>query len=167
MPKAHRSMCLGGGWGCTLEGEPQEWGILNGSCPVAEGRNSWGEGPSRSLSTELEAWSRCQDKGQKPCPSPPALDGIFLASILPSLAPFTNLICYSPQTGCPECLSNIKPNMCVYSVASVVSGDPMDCSPPGSSVHGILQARIPDWVALLQGIFQTQGSNLSLLGLLH
>ena len=25
--------------------------------------------------------------------------------------------------------------------------DPMDCSPPGSSVHGILQARIPEWVA--------------------
>ena len=43
--------------------------------------------------------------------------------------------------------------------------DPMDCGPPGSSIHGILQARILDWVALLQGIFQTQGSNLSLLGL--
>ena len=26
--------------------------------------------------------------------------------------------------------------------------DPMDCSPPSSSVHGILQARILEWVAL-------------------
>ena len=26
--------------------------------------------------------------------------------------------------------------------------DPMDRSPPGSSVHGILQARIPEWVAI-------------------
>ena len=26
---------------------------------------------------------------------------------------------------------------------------PMDCSPPGSSVHGILQARILEWVAIL------------------
>ena len=26
--------------------------------------------------------------------------------------------------------------------------DPMDCSPPGSSVHGILQARIPKWAAI-------------------
>ena len=26
--------------------------------------------------------------------------------------------------------------------------DPMDYSPPGSSVHGILQARILDWVAI-------------------
>ena len=26
--------------------------------------------------------------------------------------------------------------------------DPMDCSPPGSSVHGIFQARILEWVAI-------------------
>ena len=26
--------------------------------------------------------------------------------------------------------------------------DPMDCSPPGSSVHGILQKRILEWVAM-------------------
>ena len=26
--------------------------------------------------------------------------------------------------------------------------DPMDCNPPGSSVHGILQARILEWVAV-------------------
>ena len=26
--------------------------------------------------------------------------------------------------------------------------NPMDCSPQGSSVHGILQARIPEWVVM-------------------
>ena len=26
------------------------------------------------------------------------------------------------------------------------SSDPMDCSLPGSSVHGIFQARVPEWV---------------------
>ena len=26
--------------------------------------------------------------------------------------------------------------------------NPMDCSPPGSPVHGILQARILEWVAM-------------------
>ena len=42
--------------------------------------------------------------------------------------------------------------------------DPMDCSPPGSSVHGILQARILESChSLLQGIFLTQGSNPGLL----
>ena len=40
----------------------------------------------------------------------------------------------------------------------------MDCSPPGSSVHGISQARILEWIATsFQGIFLTQGSNLHLL----
>ena len=31
---------------------------------------------------------------------------------------------------------------------SVVSCDPMDCNPPGSSVHGILQMRILEWGAI-------------------
>ena len=26
--------------------------------------------------------------------------------------------------------------------------DPMDCSLPGSSIHGIFQARVPEWVAI-------------------
>ena len=47
--------------------------------------------------------------------------------------------------------------------------DSMDSSPPGSSVHGILQARILEWVAMRssRGIFPTQGSNPHLLHLLH
>ena len=47
--------------------------------------------------------------------------------------------------------------------------DLMDCSPPGSSGHGILQARIREVGChfLLQGIFRTQGLNLYLLCLLH
>ena len=42
---------------------------------------------------------------------------------------------------------------------------PMGCSPPGSSVHGFLQARILEWFAIssLQGIFLTQELNPSLL----
>ena len=42
---------------------------------------------------------------------------------------------------------------------------PMDCSPPGSSVHRILQARILEWVAISfsRGIFLTQRSNPGLL----
>ena len=34
--------------------------------------------------------------------------------------------------------------------------DPMDCNPPGSSVHGIFQARILEWVAIpfSRGSFQ-------------
>jgi len=35
----------------------------------------------------------------------------------------------------------------------------VDCSPPGSSVHGDSPGKILEGVALLQGIFPTQGSN--------
>ena len=43
-----------------------------------------------------------------------------------------------------------------------------DCSPPGLSAHGILQARTLQWVAISYSreVFQTQGSNSCLL-LLH
>ena len=42
--------------------------------------------------------------------------------------------------------------------------NPMDCSPPDSSVHGILQARIMEWVAIsfCKG-FSTQRLKLHLL----
>ena len=47
--------------------------------------------------------------------------------------------------------------------------DPMDCNPPGSSVHGIIQARILEWVSTSysRGIFPTQGSMPHLFHLLH
>ena len=42
--------------------------------------------------------------------------------------------------------------------------DPMDCSPSGSSVHRILQAKILEWVAMpFSRGYLTQGSNLGLL----
>ena len=43
--------------------------------------------------------------------------------------------------------------------------NPMDCSPPGSSVHGTSQARILEWVAnfVLQVTFPTLGLNPSVL----
>ena len=56
----------------------------------------------------------------------------------------------------PQCeVSQSCPTLC----------DPMDCSLPGSSVYGVFQARVLEWVDhfLLQGIFPTQGSNPGLL----
>ena len=43
--------------------------------------------------------------------------------------------------------------------------DPMDCSLPGSFVHGIFLARILEWIAMpfSRGFFPTQGLNQSLL----
>ena len=48
----------------------------------------------------------------------------------------------------------LKPTVC----------DPMDCSSPGSSVHGILQARILEWVAIpFSSDLPDAGLSLSLL----
>ena len=64
--------------------------------------------------------------------------------------------------------------MCLYSFVYVCAKtlqlcptlcNPMGCNQSDSSVHGILQARIMERVAvpLLHGIFRTQGSNLHLM----
>ena len=51
--------------------------------------------------------------------------------------------------------SGLRLYMCVCVVLGLVTqssptlSESMDCSPPGSSVHGILQARILEWVAML------------------
>ena len=58
--------------------------------------------------------------------------------------------------------------MCVCAQLCLTLRDPVDCSLPHSSVHGIFQARIPERVALSfsRGSSPTQGSNLCLLCLL-
>ena len=38
--------------------------------------------------------------------------------------------------------------LCLVAQSCPTLWDPKDCSPPGSSVHGILHARIPEWVAM-------------------
>ena len=49
-----------------------------------------------------------------------------------------------------DCTATCKINMTTRAVcySSVQLCNPMDCGPPGSSVHGILQARILEWVAV-------------------
>ena len=44
--------------------------------------------------------------------------------------------------------------------------DPLDCSPPGSSFHEILQARTLEWVTIPSSV-PTQGLDLNLMRLLH
>ena len=60
---------------------------------------------------------------------------------------------------------------CVCSVTKscLAFCDPMDCSPPGSSVHGVFPGKNTGvgYHFLLQGIFPTQGQNPRLLCLLH
>ena len=55
--------------------------------------------------------------------------------------------------------------LCLITQSYPTLCDPMDCSPPGSSVHGDSPGKNTGvgCHALLQGIFPTQGSNLGLL----
>ena len=54
---------------------------------------------------------------------------------------------------------NMDQNQVTLTQSCLTLCDPMDCSPPGSSVHGIFQARMLEWVA----IPSSRGSNLGLL----
>ena len=63
---------------------------------------------------------------------------------------------------------------CAYTCAKLLQSrqtlcDPMDCTPPGSSLHGDSPGKNTGVSChiLLQGIFPTQGSNTHLLCLLH
>ena len=56
-------------------------------------------------------------------------------------------------------------HVCLVSQSCPTLCNPMDCSLVDSIVHGILQARILEWVAIpfSRGTFLTQGSNPGLL----
>ena len=62
----------------------------------------------------------------------PALAGRFFTASATWEAP--NKYCYAVLCLVPQSC----PTLC----------DPVNCSPPGSSVHGLLQARISEWVAM-------------------
>ena len=51
--------------------------------------------------------------------------------------------------------------MCLVAQSCPTLFDPLDCSPPGSSVHGMLQARILEWVVMpsSKGSSQTRDQN--------
>ena len=72
---------------------------------------------------------------------------------------------------CNGALKGISKALCVLiPFTRVRLCDPMDCSPPGSSVRGILQERILEWVAMpssrgsSQPSDQTQVSYVSCIG---
>ena len=70
-----------------------------------------------------------------------------------------------------EWLAELKEALRIESASQTQSGltlcDPMDCSPPGSSVLGILQARILEWVAMPFSRGSSQPRDLFSPGLLH
>ena len=78
-----------------------------------------------------------------------SVDYIRVGLYLGSLFCFTDLSILLPI---PHCLISLKPKLfylCLVIQSCPTLCDPMDCSPPGSSVHGVPQPRILEWVAML------------------
>ena len=83
--------------------------------------------------------------------------------LLMHLHPLPDSECLESRDGMYSCISGteewswniVKVKVLVAQTCQILC-DPMDCSPQGSSVHGILQARILEGI-LLKGIFPTQG----------
>ena len=76
------------------------------------------------------------------CKHVPACFKFFLTLIFNVCFFFFTLLKVLPEQLC--CAKSLQSHLTL--------SDPMDCSPPGSSVHGILQARILEWVAMPSSI---------------
>ena len=57
----------------------------------------------------------------------------------------------------------VHAGLCLVAQLCLILCDPMDCSPPGSSVHGVSPGKNTEvgCLALLQGIFETQLSHIA------
>ena len=94
------------------------------------------------MSLTVEPWVQHKDPG--------CLQGRYdLGEVLPLLRAYSSMHTWNPSLKLHHCLV-------VYSLCCVqLFCDPMDCSPPGSPVDGISQARILEWVVIssLKGSF--------------
>ena len=97
----------------------------------------WEEGAIRGL-----------DLGAPLCPG--------VEPLLSPLLPGTRCPSLRPGSSSPRILlfrqnllhQSVSQSCCLGVQSYPTLRNPMDCSPPGSSVHGILQARILEWVAM-------------------
>ena len=129
---------------------------------------SWGEEPCRLQSIRSQESNMTEPpcmhaRKNDHCSSLLHLLYSGLAILIHQLSPSVTPLSMSHLPGClpvpinPEyqdlkaLVAQLCPMLC----------DPIDCSPPGSSVHDIPKARILEWVAISssRGIFPTQGLN--------
>ena len=105
------------------------------------------------------------DRGQSCCAMQKMLQMHFIIfPVMPTRAASASALrCCLPADGAPACSvlrgcsryrdaeEHLSKEPCVsnsVAQACLTLCDPMGRSPPGSSIHGILQARILDWVAM-------------------
>ena len=114
-----------------LPGKSHGWRSLEGCSP-------WGRWGSDTERLHLHFSLSCIGEGngnplQRSCLENPRDGEAWLAAVYGVAQSRTRLKWLSSSMSFQLCLT-----LC----------DPVDCSPLGSSVHGIFQARIPEWVAL-------------------
>ena len=89
--------------------------------------------------------------------SPGQNSGVGSLSLLQGIFPTQGLnpglshgrkILYQPSHKTNSKLAYRQTYVCEKSLSPVRLCDPTDCSPPGSSVHGIFQSKILEWVAI-------------------
>jgi hypothetical protein len=114
-----------------LPGESQGWGSLVGCC-------LWG----RTESGTTEAAQQQQQQAH-------------IYSLRLAFGDGANSCTFSPHSGRTYPLNSWRSFLRTHSEVKMLVTqscltlcDPIDCNPPGSSVHGIRQARILEWVAL-------------------
>ena len=118
---------------------------------------------------EVESAQFLADVVSKPCEWSPDLCKTFLCacfSCLPSplssgklllyVSGWQTFFCNGPDSCRRSCISE-GGCLCTDAAAKSLPScltlcDPMYCSPPGSSVHGILEARILEWVSVPSSI---------------
>ena len=107
----------------------------------------WGEEEELTQQVLIQIYYFCQElrfEGQKLWVINNYVCSFFLEAVkVEYLVCLCMCVCMCVR-GCAESLHSC-PTLC----------HPVDCSPPGSSVHGILQAGIPEWVAM----FSSRGSS--------
>ena len=98
----------------------------------------------------------CQSKGAGDCPPPPRGHSPASTSGLDfqlwAMREHVSIVLGPPVCGAcyggPRNLLQSGLCCCLVPKSCLTLCNPMDCSPPGSSVHGILQARTLEWVAI-------------------
>ena len=72
----------------------------------------------------------------------------FLSPIPCMWGCFVNSICVSESSVIRVVIGNAVGACAIHTQSCLTHCDPIDCSPPGSPVHGIFQARVLEWVAI-------------------
>ena len=134
-----RCSAAGGGGGALITARVQSLPRPSGSQPASQ------LGRRRSASRPRVLLRLCS-AGRSPLPKHLAPSGNGPAKALPTRMPAKAFILVSCSTLPPD-----QAGWCCYRLVTkshLTLCHPMDCSPPGSSVCGISQARILEWVAI-------------------